>query len=87
MSPIYEYEHPETGEIFEEIRSFKDIDKPFYAPDGKKCKRLRVPKSIRGWRKDREVFEADPAHVKKVNPKYVKFQDGHRERYDPTKHC
>jgi hypothetical protein len=37
--------------------------------------------------KNREVFQADSDYVKKCKPKYVKFQDGHRERYDPTKHC
>jgi hypothetical protein len=83
--PIYTFEHPDTGEIFEDIRSFKDMDKSFYAPDGKKCKRVKVPKNVRGWRKDREVFEVDD-YCKKMKPKFVKFQDGHKERYDPTKH-
>jgi hypothetical protein len=85
--PIYEFEHPKTGEIFEEIRSFKDIDKPFIAPDGTKCRRLRVPSKFTGWRVDREVFELDPDYAKKLKPKYVKFRDGHKEKYDPTKHC
>ena len=87
MCPMYEYEHPETGEIFEDIRPFKNADKPFIAPDGVKCKRKEVPSAFSGWKGDKEVFEADPAHVKKMHPKYVKFKDGHRERYDPTKHC
>ena len=34
-----------------------------------------------------EPFEADPQYVKKMKPKYIKFNDGHREKYDPTKHC
>ena len=85
--PIYQFKHPETGEIFEELRPFKDIDKPYIAEDGVECERLQVPESIRGWRKDREAFEADPDYVKKVKPKYIRFQDGHREKYDPTKHC
>ena len=85
--PIYEFEHPETGEIFEEIRSFKDIDKPFIAPDGIECKRRTVPSKFTGWRADREVFEQDPDYAKRLKPKYIKFRDGHRERYDPTKHC
>jgi hypothetical protein len=85
--PIYEYEHPDTGEVFDELRKVKDRNKPFVAPDGKKCKRLEVPKSIRGWNSGREVWEADPDYVKKCNPKYVKLQNGHKERYDPTKHC
>ena len=35
----------------------------------------------------RECFEADPDYVKKMNPKYVQYQDGHKERYDPGRHC
>ncbi len=65
----------------------KDRNRPFKAPDGKKCKRLEVSKNIRGWSGNREVFEADPDYVKGCRPKYVKFQDGHKEKYDPTKHC
>jgi hypothetical protein len=85
--PIYEFMHPETGEIFEEMRKMKDRDKPFKAPDGVLCDRLMVPTSFSGWKADKEVFEADRDFVKKGKPKYVKFKDGHRERYDPTKHC
>ena len=33
-----------------------------------------------------ECFEADPDYVKHLNPKYVKFRDGHRELFDPNKH-
>jgi len=85
--PIYQFKHPETEEIFEEMRSFKDMKKTFIAPDGVKCERIKVPKSVKGWRSDREAFEADPHFVKQTNPKYIKFKDGHREKYDPTKHC
>ena len=85
MSPIYEYQHPETGDIFEDIRKYKDANKPFIAPDGVKCKKIEVS-SFTGWKGDREVFEVDPGYVKKCKPKYVKFRDGHREKYDPTKH-
>ena len=63
------------------------MKKPFMAPDGVKCERITVPKSVRGWKKNREVFEADPQYVKKLNPKNIKFQDGHIEKYDPQKHC
>ena len=84
--PIYVFIHPDTEEEFEEIRSFKDINKPFIAPDGKKCKRKKFG-NFRGWVKGRECFEADPDYVKKCKPKYIKFQDGHKERYDPGKHC
>ena len=85
--PIYQYKHPDTGEIFEEIRPFRKMDKPFVAPDGKKCKRIFCVENIVGWNGNREVFEADPGYIKKCNPKYVQFQDGHKERYDSTKHC
>lgn len=85
MCPIYEYKNPVTGEIFEDIRSYSDMDKPFIAPDGTKCERI-FTSSIHGWKGDREVFEIDPGYVKKCKPKYVKFRDGHREKYDPNKH-
>ncbi len=85
--PIYQFVHPKTGEIFEDIRSVKDRDKPFYAPDGIKCGRLEVPTRFSGGKGDKEVFEADADYVKKCRPKYVRFRDGHKERYDPTKHC
>jgi len=84
--PIYEYEHPETGEIFDDIRPAKDRAKPFIAPDGVACPKRDVPSKFAGWKGNREVFEADRDLVKKTKPKYVKFKDGHRERYDPTKH-
>ena len=84
--PIYEYAHPDTGEIFEDIRKIKDRDNIFMSEDGKKCKRLEVS-NFTGWKNNREVFEVDADYVKKCNPKYVKFRDGHKERYDPTKHC
>ena len=70
--------------------------KPYIAPDGVHCELLidytpperEFKKSgVRGWRSDRECFEADPDYVKKQNPKYIRFQDGHRERYDSSKHC
>jgi hypothetical protein len=83
--PIYLYEHPKTGERFEDIRKYKDIDKPFIAPDGVKCKRVEVT-SFTGWKGDREIFEMDAGYVKKCKPRFVKFRDGHREKFDPRKH-
>ena len=88
--PIYQYEHPETGEIFEEIRLISNRDKKYKAPDGIICPRLKIPKNM-GYcgrsEKEREVFELDPDYARRVKPKYVKFRDGHRERYDPGRHC
>jgi hypothetical protein len=86
MSPIYVYVHPDTGEEFEEIRSFKDIDKVFMSPDGKKCKRKKTFQ-FSGWRKDREIFELDSQLVKKMKPKFIKLRNGRKIRFDPTKHC
>ena len=36
--------------------------------------------------KNKEVFEADRDYVRKCKPKYVKFRDGHREKYNETRH-
>ena len=85
--PIYQFLHPETGEIFEELLPIKKANKPFFAPDGKRCKRLTVPTNVHGGKGNKEVFEADPDYVKIMKPKYVKYNDGHRERYDSSKHC
>jgi len=83
--PLYEYKHPATGEIFSDLRKYEDMDKPYIAPDGVECPRI-FSGFGGGWRTDREVFEVDSSYVKECKPKYVKFRDGHRERYDPTKH-
>ncbi|MFA5598957.1 MAG: hypothetical protein WDA06_00035 [Phenylobacterium sp.] len=83
--PIYEYIHPDTGEIFEDIRPVSERDKPFTHTDGKKCKRKEIT-SLNGWRGDREGFEIDADYYRQLNPKYVQFRDGHKERYDPSKH-
>ena len=87
--PMYVYRHPQTQQDYEVLRSFADADKPFYAPDGKKCNRVLFPasRSLAIVDSNAEVFEVDPEYCKKVQPKYVRFRDGHRERYDPTKHC
>ena len=49
-------------------------------PDTRSGRRARLVKG------KPECFEADPDYVRSANPKYVKFNDGHRERYDPNKH-
>ena len=93
--PIYVYQHPKTKEEFDVVKSMKDRDEPFEAPDGELCERVLFPaarKSKPGERSSRagkkmECFEADPEYTKAIKPKFVKFRDGHRERYDPTKHC
>lgn len=84
--PIYVYKHPVTGEEFEVRRTFSQIDEPYLSPDGSVCPRIQVFTASKAINKNREVFQVDPDYVKKCNPKYVRFRDGHRERYDPTKH-
>jgi len=93
--PIYVYEHPETGELIEEIRPMSEHDQPLILEDGTVCerynggflkedkKRKRDYRGVRGH----EGFEVDPDYYKTLKPKYVKFKDGHREKYNPNKHC
>jgi predicted nucleic acid-binding Zn ribbon protein len=38
--PIYAFEHPNTGELFEVIRPYSQSDKPFKAPDGILCNKV-----------------------------------------------
>ena len=83
--PLYEYEDPDTGEIFEEFRCMDDRNKPFISPSGKKCK--KIVSRCSGWVENREGWERDPSYYKKMKPKYVKDQQGNRHLYDPTKHC
>jgi len=85
--PIYVFKNPKTGKIFEEIRPFSKMNDPFYDEDGTKCDRVEVPGGSVVIDNNAEVFEKDNDYVKKCKPKYVKFRDGHKERYDPTRHC
>ena len=91
---FYRYIHPNTGEIFKVLRDVVDRDTPYILEDGVVCERKKDPsEKMRGGpnryggRSDREVFELDPDYAKKVKPKYVRYRDGHKEKYDPTKHC
>ncbi len=94
MIKFFWYEHPKTGEIFSDQRMEGYEEKPL-VKGGVKCELVRdyVPPveerddiNLAIINKNREVFQADADWVKRCKPKYVKFQDGHRERYDPTKH-
>jgi len=87
--PLYEYRHPKTGEIFEDIRSFSQSDEPYIADDGTKCEKVPI------WdgqcrmglvNNNAEVWQKDPDYVKRMKPKYLRTREGHRIRYDPTKH-
>jgi len=85
MCPIYEFQHPETGEIFKELRSVNNRNKKFYAQDGVECERVisTMGKSIN---RGKEGWERFPNYYKEMKPKYVKDKKGRRERYDSTKH-
>jgi hypothetical protein len=90
--PTYQYKHPKTGKIFECIRTFSERDKPLISDDGEKCE--FVPWYLTDIKfqmgiinRNAEVWEKDSDYVKKVHPKYVKYRDGHREKFDPTRHC
>lgn len=95
MIKFYYYKHPGTGEIFSDQRMDGFETKPYISSDGEKCELipdyeppLKESKKILGIiDKNAEVFQKDPSYVKKMNPKFVKFKDGHRERYDPNRHC
>ena len=89
--PIYYYKNKNNGEIVEVVRKFSEQKIPYISPDGSVCEYidwwLIATQAPLGIDKNAEVFEKDSDYVKKMKPKYVKFHDGHREIYDPTKHC
>ena len=85
--PIYSYQHPKTKEVFDILREIKNRDKPYILKDGTKCKRIFGDINIGIINKNAEVFQKDPDYVKKCRPKYIRLRNGHRVRYDPTKHC
>jgi len=94
MIKFFWYKHPKTEEMISDQRMVGYETKPLIK-DGMECELVKdyVPpqKKRKGLApviidKNREVFQADRELVKKTNPKYVRFQDGHRERYDPSKH-
>jgi hypothetical protein len=89
--PCYCYRHTETGEIFEDIRPVSRQHEPFILEDGTECPYINWWEVSKGKigivNKNAEVWEKDPAYVKSVNPKYVRRQDGVRERFDPNRHC
>ena len=95
MANFYYYKHPKTEKIYSDLRMKGFEKKPYISPDGEECELLKgySPPSenkdigVAIIDKNREVFEADPDFVKKCRPKKIKFQDGHIEKYDPTKHC
>jgi len=96
MIKFFYYKHPTTGEIFSDQRMMGFENVPYKAKDGVECGLLKgysppSEKEIKSTfgiiNKNAEVFQKDRDYVKECNPKYIKFNDGHRERYDPSKHC
>lgn len=89
--PIYCYRNPKDDSIIKVIRLFSESDKPYILDDGTECVRDREyelnSQSLGIVDKNGECFERYPDYVKSAKPKFVKFRDGHREKYDPTRHC
>jgi len=88
---IFKFQHPKTLEIYSDFRNVKDINLPFIALDGVKCKLYgeNVEKNYKSGIVDKsgEVFERYPQYARESNPRFVRYKDGHKEKYDPTKHC
>jgi len=94
MTKFFYWKHPKTGKIYSDQRlsGFENI--PYKTSDGTVCDLLKdysPPKkeqksSIGIIDKNAEVFQKDRNFIKKCNPRFIKFNDGHRERYDPSKH-
>ena len=96
MINFYWYKHPTTSEMIPDQRIAGYEERPLmvkgvrceldrdYKPPVKEHKPLGVIRVYKDGQ--REVWEADPQYVKKMNPKFVKYQDGHSERYDSSKH-
>jgi len=86
--PFYKYKHPETGEIFEDLRMITKCDEPFIADDGVECPRFVDWDNLRFsiMDKNEEVFQKDEEYTRLTNPKYIRFKDGHKEKYNPSKH-
>ena len=94
MTKFFYYKHPKTGKVYSDQRMIGFEMNPYKAPDGIVCELLKdyySPSKVKGpglciINKNAEVFQKDRDFVKKCNPKYIKFNDGHRERFDPSKH-
>lgn len=92
MPRFYYYKHPETGKMYSDQRLEGFQERPLiingikceYVPDYVPPKNDNMIFGIID--KNAEVFQKDPDYVRKCNPKYVTFRDGHKERYDPQKH-
>ena len=78
------------GEKFEEFRSMEKRDDPFIDSNGELCSRVVFPGICPIVDKNAEVFERYPDYCKntaKPGETKMVYKDGHREPFDPTKHC
>jgi putative FmdB family regulatory protein len=80
--PFYTYGCSKCGVEQEIRRSMADIDATVVCKCGETCKRVFTP--IAGYSNDGDV--ANYNDVLKSKPKWLRFKDGHREKFDPTKH-
>ena len=95
MVKFYYYKHPKTNKIYSDQRMAGFEKVAYKAPDGVECELLKdyrppskpTKNSLGIIDKNAECFKKDAAYVRETNPKFIRFNDGHRERYDPTKHC
>jgi hypothetical protein len=88
---IFKYKHPKTLEIYSDFRDVRDKNSPFLAPDGTFCE-IYGENTVKNYKSgivdlDGEVFQKYPQYCREMNPRKVKYKDGHSEFYDPTKHC
>jgi len=64
----HSYKHPETGEVFRDLREDSDMERPYKAPDGIMCP--RKPKPGEGASKAPSIGRKDnepplrPVHIK-----------------------
>jgi hypothetical protein len=91
--PIYQYKGKINGKIYEISRSISEREKEYIAEDEEVCEFIpwylveKIKSNLGIIDKNAEAWEKDAEYVKKCAPKYVKYRDGHREKFDPTRHC
>lgn len=65
--PVYEFQHPKTGEVFEVLRPFSKSGDPYFAPDGTQCVKLISSPQIRMGDELPDRYERkEQDHQKKV---------------------
>src|SRR4051812_9416177 len=72
--PIYVYLHPQTGEIFEVLRSFSQASDPYVAADGVECPKIITMPQIK-------VGDSKPdRYERKENEQMKRSKDPERAR-------